>query len=288
MPPETATWYSSGWAFVGNCTFVALSSRAELKSTLLPSGVKLVGMSSAEWTVSRRASPPAAGHDEDVEVAVAVGGERDLRAVGRPDGRGLVRRVMVSGTAVPPADGHDPEIAVVAESDASSRRARWRASSATARARPLPPRRQRTAPPPRPPPATQSCRRSLSIWTLPSRLASIEHETLVKSRKAFKGLMVALPCVVQRGRKGSARGSLPGAHASTWPERVRPPGFPPTRRARPARTPGGVVITGVAAVTTRRAVALELSSLLEETTDPARRGTPGPCLYSGHSAPGRG
>ena len=60
-PPATGTRYSSGCAAVGKPRLAAVSCRAAPKITVLSSRSNAYGYSSAEWNVSRRASPPAAG-----------------------------------------------------------------------------------------------------------------------------------------------------------------------------------------------------------------------------------
>ncbi len=61
---------------------------------------------------------PGRGHDEEVEVAVPVGGEGDLRPVRRPDRRGLVRRGDGQRGRGTTRGRHPPEVPPVAEDHA--------------------------------------------------------------------------------------------------------------------------------------------------------------------------
>src|ERR1044072_3509688 len=60
--------------------------------TAFPSGVKLVGNSSAEWVVRRCASPPSAGMTNTSKLPLRSGGtaKRDPRPCRRPPGTGVV------------------------------------------------------------------------------------------------------------------------------------------------------------------------------------------------------
>ncbi|OPZ41404.1 MAG: hypothetical protein BWY94_02438 [Actinobacteria bacterium ADurb.BinA094] len=84
---------------------MALSSRAEEKSTARPSGVKLVGRSSAEWKVSRVASPPVAGMTKRSKSPYRSEAKAICVPSGDQTGAVSYAAETVSGVAAPPAAG---------------------------------------------------------------------------------------------------------------------------------------------------------------------------------------
>ncbi len=102
---------------MGNWTLAAVSWRAEVKRTLLSSAVKPLGTSDG-GVIGQAPGLPALGrHDEDVEVAEAVGGEGDRSSVVAPD-RGVVVGLADRQGEGLAARGRDLiDVALVAEQD---------------------------------------------------------------------------------------------------------------------------------------------------------------------------
>src|SRR5438045_687033 len=76
-----------------------------VKSTALPSGVKLVGVSSAEWSVSRFAWPPSAGITYTSRLPLRSEANAIFEPSGDHTGLVLYESPSVSGIAAPPVAG---------------------------------------------------------------------------------------------------------------------------------------------------------------------------------------